>query len=183
MAKVKSNKGKRNRNANLKKIDSLGGFDPDIKGKIIIVIVVLVVLGLSYLLTLYITNKDSSDKAEVDNSSSEAVISYEDIVVGKSFSMVEDEYLIIYYDKSDEDKSSVYSSLVSSYSSKEDALAIYSVDLSSAFNKPFTTTGESNQHPTEASEIAINGPTVIHFSNHEVVDYIEGEEAITSYLS
>ena len=95
MAKGKSNKGKRNRNANLKKIDSLGGFDPDIKGKIIIVVVVLVVLGLFYLLTLYITNKDSSDKTEVDNSSSEAVISYEDIVVGKSFSMAEDEYLII----------------------------------------------------------------------------------------
>lgn len=183
MAKGRSNKGKKNKNENLKKIDSLGGLDSDIKSKIITVVIVLVVLGLFYLLTLYITNKNSDDNQEVDTASEETVVSYEDIVVGRSFSMSDDEYLVIYYDKSDEDKSSVYSSLVSSYKSKEEALPIYVVDLSSAFNKPFTTTGEANHHPTNASEIAVKGATVIRFLNHEVADYLEGEEAISSYLS
>lgn len=183
MAKGRNNKGKKSKNESLKKIDSLGGLDSDIKSKIIVVVIVLVVLGLFYLLTLYITNKNSDDKQEVDTTSKETVISYEDIIVGRSFSMSEDEYLVIYYDKSDEDKSSVYSSLISSYRSKENALPIYTVDLSSALNKPSITTGEANHHPTNASEIAVNGATVIRFLNHEVADYLEGEEAIASYLS
>ena len=93
------------------------------------------------------------------------------------------QYLVIYYDKSDEEISSVYSQLVSDYKSKDDALSIYTVDMSSAFNKGFSTTDESNHNPTNASELLINGPTLIHFSQHSVTNYVEGEENISNYLN
>lgn len=184
---------KKKKNANIKeikrknssKIDqvSVGGFDGDIWGKIIIVLVVVVVLGLFYLLTLYITNKNSTDDSKTTSTSEETVISSDKIVLGRSFSMDDEHYAVLYYDKSDEDISSVYDSLVMNYKSKEDALRVYTVDMSSALNKSHATTGEGNHNPTNASELSIKGPTLIVFSNHTVEDYLEGEEAITNYLS
>ena len=170
-------------NRNIKKIDGVGGLDPEVWGKIFIVLIVLVVLGLFYLLTLYITNKNLDSPKDDKKTKEETVISYSDIVLGKSFSMSDDEYLVIYYDAGDEDIKSTYNNLVSTYKSKEDPLPIYTVDMSSAFNKGHDTQEESNKNPNNAEELAIKGPTLIHFTGHVVTDYIEGEEAITSYLS
>lgn len=174
---------KRDNSSKINQVD-LGGFDSDIWGKIFIVLAVIVVFGLFYLLTIYITNKNTTD--DNNNSSTtneETVISYDEILLGRSFSMEDEHYIVLYYDKSDEDISSVYDSLVSSYQGKEDALRIYTVNMGSAFNKSYTTTGEGNHNPNNASELSINGPTLIEFSNHAVVDYIEGEESITNYLN
>ena len=55
--------------------------------------------------------------------------------------------------------------------------------MSSALNKSHATSGESNHNPTNASELSINGPTLIVFSNHTIEDYLEGEEAITNYFN
>ena len=74
---------------------------------LIIVLVVIVVLGLFYLLTLYITNKNSTDDSKDTSASEETVISYDEIVLGRSFSMDDERYVVLYYDKSDEDISSV----------------------------------------------------------------------------
>lgn len=175
---------KRDNSSKINQVD-FGGFDSDIWGKIFIVLAVIVVFGLFYLLTIYITNKNSTDDNNSSSSSTneETVISYDEILLGRSFSMEDEQYIVLYYDKSDEDVSSVYDSLVSSYQGKEDALRIYTVNMGSAFNKSHTTTGEGNHNPTNASELSINGPTLIMFSNQVVVDYIEGEESITSYLN
>lgn len=183
--KNKSNRKNRkvsSKNMNMRKIDS-GWLDPEIWGKIFVVLAVLVVLGLFYLLTLYITNKNSDKSDNDEKTKEETVISYNDIILGESFSMSDDDYLVIYYDESDEDVKSTYDGLISSYKGKEDALSIYSVDMSSAFNKKYITTEESNKNPNNASELLINGPTLIHFIGQSVNEYIEGEEAITSYLS
>ncbi len=170
-------------NQNVKKVDGFAGLDREVWGKIIIVLIVFVVLGLFYLLTLYITGKENDTDSNTDNNTaSTASISYDDIVLGKSFSMSEDEYLVIYYDKSDDEVSSTYSELVSNYNGKEDSLKVYTVDMSSAFNKGKATDGDSNRNPSNASELAIHGPTLIHFSNHAVSEYYEGESEITEYF-
>ena len=174
-------KGKRNtKKNNLKKIESVGGFDGDIKGKIITVICILLFFGAFYLLTLYITNKNS-DKTD-DNEEKVVNISYDTIMLGRSLSMSDGEYLVIYYDKSNEDINSTYSSLVSTYKTKDEHLTIYTVDMSNGFNKKYVTDGESNKNPESVDAMSINGPTLIKVNENKVVEYIEGQDAISSYL-
>ena len=174
-------KGKRNsKKQNIKKIESVGGFDGDIKGKIIAVICILCFFGLFYLLTLYITNKNTDKKD--DNSTEEVTISYDNILLGRSLSMGDGEYLVICYDKSNEEINSTYSTLVSNYKYKSEHLKIYTVDMSSSFNKKFITDGESNKNPESVDAFAINGPTLFKVTESRVSEYVEGEEAISSYL-
>jgi len=175
---------KRNKNTkkqNLKKIESVGGFDGDIKGKIIAVICILCFFGAFYLLTLYITNKNTDKKD--DSVTDEVTISYDTIMLGRSLSVSDGDYLVIYYDKSNEDINSKYSGFVSNYKNKDEHLDIYTVDMSVSFNKKYITDGESNKNPESVESMAINGPTLVKVSDHKVAEYIEGEEAINSYLS
>jgi len=180
MAKKKKQE---NQKDNLKKIEKAGSFDSDIWGKVFIVLGILCFLCAFYLLTIYITNKNSTDTTSNDKKEAEeTVISYDEIMVGRSLDMSDGDYFVLYYDMSDENISGTYSSLVSGYKSKEDHLNIYVVDMSSSFNKPYATDKESNKNPSKASEILVNGPTLIKVSNKQVSDYVEGEESITNYL-
>ena len=143
----------------------------------------IIVFCLFYLLTLYITksNSDSSSTSNTTEEKEDDVISYTNILAGRSFSMEDGTYLVIYYDMSDDEIASTYSSAVSSYRTKEGASSLYVVDMGNGLNKKYASE-ESNSNPSSASELAINGPTLIRFEDHHVVEYFEGEEAITSYL-
>ena len=55
--------------------------------------------------------------------------------------------------------------------------------MTSAFNKKYATSEESNKNPSKVSEFKINGPTLIKVSSKKVVEYIEGEEAIRTILN
>ena len=63
----------------------------------------------------------------------------------------------------------------------EGALPTYIVDLHDAINQSYVKE-ESNTQPSNISELSINGPTLIHFVNGSVSEYIEGVESITDYL-
>ena len=173
----KNNKKKKNIN----KIDFETSMNSSIKYKIFIVIGILVFLLAFYLLTLYITNKNNPKKDEKDTKQ-EVTFSYDEILLGRSLSMQDDEYLVLFYDKSDEKISELYDQLYSDYKSKEEHLSIYYVDMSNGFNKTFSTTEESNKAPLDVSEFKINGPTLIRVNNHAVLDYYEGEESIKSII-
>lgn len=175
---AKNNKSK----ATFKANDS---FDGNIWKVIYTVLAIVSVFCIFYLLTIYITNKNSEEGNNNSNveTEEETTLSTENIIVGRSLSMSDDDYLVIYYDKSDDDISSTYSNLVSDYKGRNpENLTIYTVDMGSSFNKGYATVGESNKTPASASEMLINGPTLIKVSNKQVVEYIEGEEAITEYL-
>lgn len=170
---------KRNNKMN-KKIDNVNtNFKEEFMKVIKVLVIVLGIFGGFYLLTLYITNRDSKSKYTSDVN--EATIQYSEILAGSSFSK-DVEYVVIYYDKSNENINSVYTDLVSTYKDKEEHYAIYTVDMSSSFNKPFIA-ASSNSSPKDSSELRIVGPTLIKFKDGVVSDYLEGEGDITSYLS
>ena len=83
---------------------------------------------------------------------------------------------------SDENLHSIYTNIVSTYEDNEDHLPIYTVDMSSAFNKKYVA-DEANPSVEEIGDLQIAQPTLIEFENDSVVDYIEGEEAIRENLS
>ena len=177
----KRNKGKRRRNnkaVETKNNEDTIIFNKDMKSIIKVAVGVLVVFLLFSLLTFYITNKNTVK--EDDTETTDSGFNYNSIVIGRSFSMKDEDYLVIYYDGSDEDISSTYSSLVSSYRAK-DAYPIYYVNMGDALNK--TKAAESgNSSATSIDELAIAGPTLIHFSNGKIIEYIDSEDSIKSYL-
>ncbi len=154
-------------------------FNTSVKNVIIVSLVVVVVLGVFYLLTVELTNDDTADNS---NASQQTSIQTEEILAGSSFNRTDDEYLVVYFDKSDSDLYSNLGSVISTYKSKDERIPLYMVDMSSTFNKGYITEEEVNQNPTSIEELKINGPTLIKFNNNSVTEYVQGEEAITNYL-
>ena len=171
------NKLKQERN----KINNVSVTDSDIWSKAIIVCVIICVFCAFYFLTVFIskddsssTNSNSSNKKTTETTN----ISYDEILLGRSFSMEDGEYLVLYYDKDNSDLSSEMSSALSTYNNKDSHLNFYTVDMSDALNS----SDEANHDAKDASEMKISGPTLIKFNNNKIDDYIEGKDEITDYL-
>ena len=183
---VKKNKGTtaknkiQNEKRKIEQIDS--GFDSNVWHYITVISIVIIFICAFYFLTVYITSKNgNNDSKKDDTESTTSEISYSDIMVGRSFSISDGEYYVVYYDKTDDSINSSLTSVVSDYKSKEEHLDIYSVNMGDGLNKKYAK-DESNHNPSNASEFAISGPTLIKFSDGEVVDYVEGIDEITDYL-
>lgn len=176
MAKKRNRKDKNN----IKKIETVGGLDGDLKHVIGVISIIIIIFCLFYGLTILLT-RDGSSKQSNNSGSIESSISYTDIMLGRSFSMPEEEYLVLYYDKDDSELVSSFATAVSNYRSGENNYTLYTVDMSNSFNKAYIST-DSNNNPTAADQLAINGPTLIHFSKGNVVNYIEGVDSILAYI-
>ncbi len=176
-----------------KKIDSVGMIGPDISGKIIVVCIIICVFCAFYFLTVFISKDSSSSSSNSSNTSttssssssnslsSSTSISYDNIVIGRSFSMEDSTYLVLYYDGSDSDLSSTVSTLVSTYKNKDSHLPIYKVDMSDGLNKNYSS-DDSNTNPSSVEDMHINGLTLIKFVDNKVDEYIEGQDSISDYL-
>ena len=158
--------------------------DPDVKNRIILVCIIAVIFCAFYFLTVFITkdNSKNNSKKSSDTKKISATISYDEIILGRSFSMGDGEYLVLYYDESNKDINNEMSSLANTYKNSSDHLTIYIVNMNSPFNSKYSSTS-SNTNPSNASEMKINGPTLIKFGNNKVEEYIEGSEDISNYLS
>lgn len=177
MAKKKNNKKKLNK----KEVEVVNTTVKDEMHKIIrLLCIVLIILGLFFLLTTYLTNKKSS-KSNSKESNSSVEIGYQKVLLGNSFNVSDGEYLVLYYNMSDSDLNTKMSSLINNYESKSKPFYIYTVDMSSSFNKKHAS-NQANTNPTKVEELAIAGPTLIKFNNKKVEKYIEGYESIKGYL-
>lgn len=162
------------------KFESSSSFDGEYKKIIIITLVVLAFLVAFYFITVAILDKGDSSTKNI-NTDEEVEIQYKEILVGTSFSMKDSSYLVVYYDTTDEENASTISSAISTYRTNNKDSHIYYVDMSNALNKSFVSE-ESNSSAGSASELKINGPTLINFSDGKIVEYVEGTEKIVDYL-
>lgn len=158
-----------------KKIEEVVSTDGSLVDKLFIAGGVLLFILAFYGLTIYITNKNSNDTDEEKEKTVE--VSKEEIIVGRSLSMSKNDYYVIYYDN---DNSDTYQEIVNNYNK---SIPIYKVNMSNGFNKKYIAQGESNKNPSKASDISINGPTLIKVSKNKVVEYYEGEETIRTILN
>lgn len=186
MANKKNNKEKikktdiKNKREKSKIVNNNDTFNSEVYRVVIVAGIIIVIFCVFYWITWLVTG---GNKAKDDSSDSVVTnISYDNIILGRSFSMTSGEYLVLYYDKTDSSIASTYSSLVSTYKNSSSALELYVVNMGDAINKR-NASDTANYEAKEASELAINGPTLIKFSGGLIADYIEGEEAITNYLS
>ena len=91
--------------------------------------------------------------------------------------------MVLYYDSSNEEIVSTCRELFTNYRSANGDKSIYYVDMNSGFNKNHATSEESNKNPDSAEALSINGPTLIKISQNQVIEYVEGLEAIENYLA
>lgn len=164
----------------IKKVESVDDFDTNMNSKLIAVFGILLVFALFYLLTIYITSKNNTGNDNEEETTT--TISYKNIIAGDSFSVSDGEYLVIYYDTSDEDLSSKVSEAMTNYEQKEEHLTLYVVDMHDSINTKYKS-DEVNTHPNSASEIKIKDTTLIKFSDREVQEYIEGLDNVVGYLN
>lgn len=177
--KKKVNKKKNNLNKEKNKIENVGSFDTDIFKVIYVVLGVICVFCIFYLITVFALNKDTKP----EKSDEEVSISLDSTIVGRSLSMPEKYYYVLYYDTKDEEVSETYSSIVMNYmySTKEDKVKLYTVDMSDALNKKYVSE-ESKTNPETVADIAIKGTTLMVINEGKVVDYIEDQNRIEELL-
>lgn len=159
-----------------KKIENVNN-SPSVKGIIRTFIIVALVFGFFYLLTYILVGDFGKD----DDTKEETKIQYDEILAGSSFSMNTSKYLVVYYDFDADDASEILSAIYT-YEAKSDALKVYTVDLGNALNKN-SVSEKSKKDPKDATELAINGPTIIRFRDGMVREYIEGKDKVVNYLS
>lgn len=176
--KKKTNKSKR-KVEEKNKIENVGSFDTDISKVIYIILGVVCVFCVFYLLTLFVLNKDDN----TTKTDEEVEISLDTTIVGRSLSMPEDKYYVLYYDAKDETVSEEYSSTITNYiySTSEDHVKLYTVDMSDALNKKYVS-DESKPMPEKVSDIAIKGTTLMVIEKGKVVEYTEDKTRIEELL-
>ena len=176
--KKKTNKSKR-KVEEKNKIENVGSFDTDISKVIYIILGVICVFCVFYLLTLFVLNKDDN----TTKTDEEVEISLDSTIVGRSISMPEDKYYVLYYDAKDETVSEEYSSTITNYiySTSEDHVKLYTVDMSDALNKKYVS-DESKPMPEKVSDIAIKGTTLMVIEKGKVVEYTEDKTRIEELL-
>ena len=176
--KKKTNKTKR-KVEEKNKIENVGSFDTDKFKVIYIVLGVICIFCIFYLITIFVLNKDEN----TTKTDEEVEISLDKTIVGRSFSMPEDKYYVLYYDAKDETVSEEYSSTITNYiySTSEDHVKLYTVDMSDALNKKYVSE-ESKSMPEKVSDIAIKGTTLMVIEKGKVVEYTEDKTRIEELL-
>ncbi len=147
-------------------------FKASMKGTIITIIGVLIVLGLFYLLTLYITAK--GEKKEI----APANISYEKITVGSILNRKDKSYLVVLYDRENDNE---ITAAISNYNGKHKVDAYY-VDLADGLNKKYVS-NKANTNISDISELRVKNPTMLKVSNKKIEEVFDSKESITKYLN
>lgn len=175
----KTNKSKKNIKVDNKKIEAVGNFDVDFFKVIYLVLAVICFFCIFYVITVFVVVKDVKDAEK----NKDVAISLDSTIVGRSLSMPEEKYYVLYYETKNEEVAEKYDPIVGTYqvNVSDDKVKLYTVDMSDAFNKKYAAE-ESNTKPSNESEIAIKGTTLIVVEKGEVVDYIEDQDRIETLL-
>lgn len=179
MAKNSKNNEKKNKNSNSKynkKVEATQtSFTLGMSSVLKCVVAVLVVLGATYLLTVYVTNKNKRSSI----APGEARIQYDVILAGESYNQKADDYMVLYFG---EDHISSYSSVLSTYNDKKEKIPLYKSYTNEALNKKFVMDDAERLESDDPSSLRVSENTLIRFQDHKIVEYIQGEEDIISYL-
>ncbi len=157
------------------------GDENEIKSFIIILVVILVVVGIIYGITELL--KDDNNDADTSDVAV-GVVNYEKIVVGTLLNRPYSEYYVLAYD-ADASDAILYSTLLDIYSSSEDSIKIYSLDLSNNLNSPYYNKngdGKSNPSAKSIDELNLGDLTLIKVKNSKIKSYIEDYNEIKKIL-
>lgn len=140
-----------------------------IKKAIIFVIVILIIFGAFYGITILLTEKKSEKENEI-NDEPYVAIQYEEIIVGNIFKQNENEYYVLATTSKDSN-ATTYNSSLKEYAAADKAIKSYTIDLDSGFNKKYV---------AEESNFNLEFPvfrtsTLLKIVDKQIVETYEGE--------
>jgi len=143
---------------------------------IVLVIVILLIVGVFFLSKLILKEEAA------DYQYQSGTVKNNIAIVGTILNQPEKEYYILAYDTKGTD-ASAYVTYAEYYTGKkEKATKIYYLDLSSAFNKDYYVTDNSNPKAQKISDLKIKDGTLLKISNGKITEYIEGLDELAEKL-
>jgi hypothetical protein len=152
-----------------------------VKKFIIVLLVVILCVVAIYLFTRAFVSKDLFDNKESNNNTTETSFNYDITILGSAFNRPYDEYYVIAYKKSDE-QANYFSTIIQTYTQKENHIKIYMADLDDYMNKSYYDKDNVNKNATKASELKVGDYTLIKFNKGKIAKYIEGKDNIVKEL-
>ena len=137
-----------------------------------VIIVVLAVYGISKMLL-------DEPNDEYVHKTTAGVVDYDMVSVGTMLNRNYDEYYVAIYDEEDP-KAVFYSTIITLYTNKDDALKVYYCNLGNYLNQKYKAEEdeETNPNATSISELSLGSLTLIKVKNGKIVDYIEDIDTI-----
>ncbi len=112
----------------------------------------------------------------------ETYIQYEEIISGEILNRNDNDYYVMTLNFTD-NLASYYLSFIDNYTSQENSLPFYIVDLDKKVNNNILKgDDEYIQSPTKVEDIRVLSPTILKVSNHKVVSYIIGQEKVMEFF-
>lgn len=149
----------------------------EIKKFIIILFSVIIIIIGVYFLTKNVVTKNN----DTNTSEKEVTFDYSKLILGSLLNRPYDEYYVLVY-SSKNPSANYYSNLEYSYSTKEDAIKIYTADLNDEMNAKFYNKDGSNPNAKTIEDLQLGDLTLIKVKNKEIVKYIEDIDSIKSEL-
>lgn len=164
------------------KTTSIVSTDNEMSKLIILILAVAFVFALFYVITLFVTNNDSSSKSINNAANNDAnSIQYEKILVSNIFSQKESEYYVLAYFDTDK-YLDMYKSYLSFYKKNvSGAFPYYYVDVTDVFNKSFIG-DKSNLDVSDIKDLKFSQTTLLRIKGNKIISIYEGNEQITGKL-
>lgn len=144
-------------------------------GKILFGLVVII--GLLYVFTVYVVNKEDSYK----RTNNKGVINYTSILIGTMLNKADSEYYVLIYDNN-KSFNAIYLNKINEYKSSTNHLPIYTADLSNELNKDFIAS-ESNYSVDSIENFKVKDTTLVKVKNKKIVKFIENKDSILNELN
>lgn len=144
-----------------------------------IVLIVTGVMIIFYGLTTLITKKVNAVKtAKLGKSSVKASIQYDSVIIGSMLNM-EGHYFVL-IEKENDDNSSEYDTLLKSIEANDEALKVYTADLSSSFNKKYL--DKESNYDSDLSKFKVKDTTLVEIEDHKIKDTFDSYDSIKGKL-
>ena len=138
------------------------------KKLVILIIIIASVFLVFYVVTKMFTKKNHDDIFKNDLNASE--IQYKEIIIGNMFDQ-DGHYYVLLLEENDQ-----YKELFDSYVTNLKKL--YTVDLTSAFNKKYI----SDEYSYDKDNFKVKGTVLVEIDDHKIINHYETKEGILEKL-
>lgn len=150
----------------------------ELKKLMLFILIIVAILAIFYGITILATNKLANKEEQVEEKDYSTVIDYDTILVSDIYNQSETGYYVLAVMPND-DNANTYNSNLTEYQKQDNALKVYNVDLSSAFNKKYIAE-ESNfvgKYPV------FKETTLLKIENKTIIEAYQGKDEITTILN
>ena len=141
--------------------------DANIKNLVINFLIVLIVFGMFYYITILIAKRNEGLNT-IEKETIPTTIQYKEIIAGETFNRPDKEYYVLFYDF-EGPNAAYYNTLLEESNEK-----IYTVDLNKNFNSIYISEN-TNKNVQKASDLKVKEDTLIKIIDRKNVSYFEGE--------